>query len=80
MIAAGFPTSALESEGLTLATAPKFFIENTRDQFGPRDELEAFFRRLAEPKRLIWIEAAGHFFTGALDDFERAVESLGAVQ
>jgi len=76
VIAAGFPTSTPDSEGLTLATAPKFFIESTRDQFGPREELEAFFRQLAEPKRLIWIEAADHFFTGALDDFERAVEGL----
>ena len=36
-------------------------------------ELEAQFASFAEPKRLVWIEAADHFFAGALDAFEEQV-------
>ena len=32
--------------------------------------------RLPEPKELIWIEAADHFFSGALDQFEDAVYAV----
>jgi len=37
--------------------------------------LEAAFARFAEPKRLIWVEAADHFFAGALDELERQVRT-----
>lgn len=76
VVAAGLPTSTPDIEALALSTAPKFFIQSTNDQFGPRHELEVFFAKAVEPKRLIWIEAADHFFTGALDELEQAVESL----
>jgi alpha/beta superfamily hydrolase len=76
VVAAGVPTTTPDIETLALATAPKFFIQSTNDQFGPRSEMEPFFARLAEPKRLIWIEAADHFFAGGLDELECAVESL----
>jgi alpha/beta superfamily hydrolase len=77
VIAAGFPTRAGEPAGLLHCTASKIFIQSTNDQYGPREELEALFARLPEPKRLIWVEADDHFFAGALDEFEAAVFGLG---
>jgi alpha/beta superfamily hydrolase len=35
------------------------------------------YERAAEPKRLVWVEAADHFFSGALDAVEKA--AAGAV-
>jgi alpha/beta superfamily hydrolase len=32
---------------------------------------------MSEPKQLIWIEAADHFFGGGLDQFEEAVRRIG---
>jgi alpha/beta superfamily hydrolase len=72
LIALGLPTHGALPEGLPQCTTSKVFIQSTHDQYGPREELEALFTRLPEPKRLIWIEAKDHFFAGALDGLEDA--------
>ena len=52
---------------LPKCTAPKLFISGDRDQYGPRDVLEGVFERAPEPKRLIWVAGADHFFQGTED-------------
>jgi alpha/beta superfamily hydrolase len=44
--------------------APKLFISGDHDQYGPRDVMERVFERAPEPKRLVWIAGADHFFQG----------------
>ena len=73
LMAAGFPTRHGGADYLEHCRAPKVFLQSTTDAYGPRAELEEQFRGFAEPKRLIWIEAADHFFAGALDAFEEQV-------
>ncbi|MGP8247269.1 MAG: alpha/beta hydrolase [Bryobacteraceae bacterium] len=73
LMAAGFPTRMGDAEYLETCTAAKIFIQSTHDEFGPKAELEAAFARFAEPKRLIWVEAADHFFAGGLDQLENEV-------
>ena len=73
LLAAGFPTRLGDDEYLETCRLAKIFIQSTHDEFGPRVELEAAFARFAEPKRLIWVEAADHFFAGALDRLEQEV-------
>jgi alpha/beta superfamily hydrolase len=73
LLAAGYPTRHAATEYLEPCTRPKVFIQSTNDQYGPRPELEAVFDRVAEPKRLIWVESTDHFFTGGLDELEKAV-------
>jgi alpha/beta superfamily hydrolase len=72
MIAAGFATVMGPAEHLENCTVPKTFILSTHDQYAPRPDFEAMYATWAEPKRLEWIEAADHFFAGALDAFEEA--------
>ena len=48
-------------------TAPKLFISGDQDQYGPRDVMEGVFERAPEPKRLVWIAGADHFFQGTAD-------------
>jgi hypothetical protein len=38
----------------------------------------ALYAQVADPKRLIWVEAQDHFFAGGLDELERQVAALGA--
>ena len=66
-----------ERDNTYLETCParKIFVQSTHDQFGPREELEAVYARLAEPKELIWIEAGDHFFQGALEELEEQVRA-----
>jgi alpha/beta superfamily hydrolase len=78
LMAAGFPTRYGDEEILAACRIPRFFIQSTHDQYGPRAELEALVARLPEPKRLAWIEARDHFFAGGLDALEEAVRRMAA--
>jgi alpha/beta superfamily hydrolase len=53
---------------------PKLFVSGARDQFGPRVKLEALVESLPEPKKLVIIEGADHFFEGRLRELREAIE------
>jgi alpha/beta superfamily hydrolase len=53
---------------------PKLLISGTRDQFGPRTRLEQSAQSLPEPKKLVLIEAADHFFEGRLKEMRETIE------
>jgi alpha/beta superfamily hydrolase len=57
--------------------APKYFVQSTNDEFGPRQEFEAFYKSVPPPKHLDWIEASDHFFKDGLDAYERVIEQIG---
>lgn len=77
LIAVGFPTKTAGAEFLRTCTVPKVFIASTHDEHAPRRQTETLYAEISEPKQLIWIEAADHFFEGALDRLEEAVFGLG---
>ena len=54
---------------------PKLFVSGASDQFGPRTKLEALVRSLPEPKKLVVIEGADHFFEGRLRELREAIET-----
>jgi hypothetical protein len=54
---------------------PKLLIQGDNDQFGSRTNVEALFATLPEPKRLVIVERAGHFFTGKLNDAVSAIDA-----
>ncbi|MBI4890388.1 MAG: alpha/beta hydrolase [Acidobacteria bacterium] len=76
VLLAGFPTVNQQFSILDRCPLPRIFLHSTNDALGPRPEMEALFQRLWGPKQLHWIEAADHFFAGALDAFESVVMSL----
>lgn len=43
---------------------PKLFISGTEDQYGPREAVEPVLLRAAEPKEIVWVDGAEHFFQG----------------
>jgi hypothetical protein len=55
-------------------TKPKLFISGARDQFGPRAKLESLVASVPEPKKLVVIEGADHFFEGRLHELRQAIE------
>jgi hypothetical protein len=54
---------------------PKLFVSGARDQFGPRAKLEQLVASVPEPKKLVLIEGADHFFEGRLRELRDAVET-----
>jgi uncharacterized protein len=77
VIAVGFPTVYTDRSYLLGCTVPRIFVHSTNDEHGPRPDLEQVVEELAGPKQLIFVEAQDHFFKGALDEFERVIQSLG---
>ncbi len=73
LMALGFPTTMGETDYLMRCAPPRIFIHSTHDQFGPQPALEALVQSLPEPKMLRFIEAADHFFGGALETLEEQV-------
>ena len=53
---------------------PKLFVSGARDQFAPLAKLEALVAAAAEPKKLVVIEGADHFFEGRLRELREAIE------
>lgn len=77
IIAAGFPTRIEDRAFIRDVRAPKFFVQSTNDQYGPRADFLPFYETVPAPKDLYWIEASDHFFAGTLDEFEAVVQRLG---
>lgn len=59
---------------LQSCTKPKLFVSGTRDQFGPKARLQTMVDALPQPKKLVLIDAADHFFEGRLREMREAVE------
>lgn len=61
-------------EFLSDCRKPKLFVSGARDQFGPRAKLQGMVDSLPEPKKLVIIEGADHFFEGRLRELREAIE------
>ncbi len=59
---------------LQACAKPKLFLSGDRDPFGPQAILEAVVERAAPPKKLVFIEGAGHFFEKKLAEVRHAIE------
>jgi len=64
----GFPGGRLVSR----LAQPKLFIQGELDEFGPPDAIRRLVAVAAEPKRLIFIPGARHFFDGHLNELRTA--------
>lgn len=76
LIAVGFPTRLGSFDFLSGCTVPKYFVQSTNDEHGPRRELEAAFDGFAAPKQIDFVEARDHFFDGSLDALEEAIIAI----
>jgi alpha/beta superfamily hydrolase len=80
VIAVGLPVTAVDDRAydfgfLQNCAKPKLFVSGGRDQFGPREQLQALAESLPEPRKLVLIEGADHFFEGRLRELREAIET-----
>jgi hypothetical protein len=79
LLGAGVPVSLLQTDDLAGCVKSKLIVQGEQDQYGPRAALEAWFARLAEPKRLTIVPGADHFFTQQQSELAAALDAgLGA--
>jgi alpha/beta superfamily hydrolase len=60
-------------QALHQSPVPKLVVQGTQDEHCPQPLLEAEFARWAEPKRLVLVPGATHFFDRQLGDLARAL-------
>src|SRR6201993_1969026 len=80
VISLGTPISPVDDRSYDYAflqscTKPKLFVSGSRDQFASKARLEALVASLPEPKKLVIIQAADHFFEGRLREMREAIET-----
>ena len=75
LIGLGLPVDNVDMSFLKSCLKPKWIIQGGNDPFGSRPKLEALFAALPEPKKLVIVEGADHFFTGQLDKVAAAIDA-----
>ena len=80
LIALGVPVKPVDERSydfgiLQSCVKPKLFVSGSRDQFASREKLEELVRGVPEPKKLVIIESADHFFEGRLREMREAIEA-----
>lgn len=77
MAALGLPTHAGDRSYhysfLKSCPVPKLLLSGDRDQYATADELAQVAAAASEPRRLILIPGADHFFTGHLEPMQKAL-------
>lgn len=76
LIGVGTPAGFGDMDFLMQCKKPRLFIHGALDSIIPIEKVEELFSGIPEPKKLIKIEGADHFFTGKLDELVEAVRSL----
>ena len=77
LVALGLPTEAARRgysyQFLGACMLPKLFLSGDRDQFAPANELAEVIASAAEPKRLVLLPGADHFFRGQLKPMQQTL-------
>jgi hypothetical protein len=75
LIGLGLPVDNVDVSYLRACVKPKLIIQGGQDQFGSRANIEALFKTIPEPKRLVIVEGADHFFAGHLEAIGTAIDT-----
>ncbi len=76
LVGLGVPVNNSDMSFLREVRKPKLIVQATLDEFGPADQIQAFFDSLPEPKQIRWVQDADHFFTGKLNEVQAAVREF----
>jgi uncharacterized protein len=73
VIGLGIPVNHVNASYLRACAKPKLLLQGANDPYASREMIETLFATLPEPKRLVIVEEADHFFTGHLDQVSAAM-------
>src|SRR5271166_4608893 len=75
LIGLGLPANDSDFSYLRSCAKPKLIIQGGNDQFGSRSNVESLFATIPEPKHLVIVDGADHFFAGKLDQVGAAIDA-----
>jgi len=80
LIGLGLPVAPIDDRAYNFdflrdCSKPKLFVSGTRDQFGSPAQLRSMVEIFSEPKKLVLIDAADHFFEGRLKELRETIEA-----
>ena len=75
LIGLGVPVNKSNLEYLHECGKPKLIVQGGNDEFGSRDNVEALFAQMPEPKQLVLVEGVDHFFAGKLPEVGAAIDA-----
>jgi alpha/beta superfamily hydrolase len=61
-----------------LGSVPKLFVSGDQDEFSPRVALEQVLQAAPEPKRVVCVAGADHFFAGVAQSPDSKLEAMSA--
>jgi hypothetical protein len=73
LIGLGLPVDRSDLSFLKECSKPKLFVQGAQDQFGSRANVESLVNHVPEPRRLVFVENADHFFAGKLHEVNEAL-------
>ena len=73
LIGLGIPVNSSDFSYLASCNKPKLIIHGTQDEFGNWETVESTVARMAGDTRLVFVQDAGHFFVGRLNEVDRAI-------
>jgi alpha/beta superfamily hydrolase len=80
LFALGLPVMMMtDLSFLAACRPPRLFVQGERDPFGGADLLRELVARLPEPRSLVIVPGADHFFGGHLDEMQEAVAGWAAL-
>ncbi len=73
LVGLGLPLASYDFDFLLDSDKPMRLIVGTKDEFCPRDKMEAFARRLPPQADVHWVDGADHFFTHQIGQVQSLV-------
>jgi hypothetical protein len=73
LIGLGIPVNDADFSFLKTCEKPRLIIVGDHDRFAAQEKVEELFAVWPEPKRLVIVKDADHFFTGKLGDVSSAI-------
>jgi len=79
LVALGLPTQGFgrtyQYPVLSECSLPKLFLSGDGDSFAPQQDLQQVVDTASDPKKLVLVPAADHFFTGQLEPMQQSLAS-----
>jgi alpha/beta superfamily hydrolase len=73
LIGLGIPVNSTDFTFLEQCNKPKLIVQGMNDEHGSWEKVEQVVARAVGDSRLVFVPEADHFFTGHLDELDRAI-------